>query len=274
MAVEQYKELYESEIGQAFLKAEEVANSANIKTFTNQIGQEMLRKWNPKTFTEQIKSEKTGKIFVKNPYAEIISAEFDKMVVEVFPKEAFLSRRLQNWITKEHNELLIDPHLSSDKYSKKVLEVEFEKNGILDKPNKMDIMREKINYLQKELGRIKQAFTTFKEKNPNEIYESKENLEKWTEYYAGQIAKVNNSIKNGDFSDYDRTNKEGEIYKVGTLEDAKTHKENLENKQHNLVQQLENATNEIVNKQESEIPDYASGNVKQEEVTNLHKPKI
>ncbi len=52
--------------------------------------------------------------------------------------------------------------------------------------------------------------------NPEIAFASKEQLEKWQNHYASQAQKVSQILESGDYSYYDKKDKEGSIVKEGT----------------------------------------------------------
>ena len=246
--------VWDTELGKAFYDAKDRSEQLKMNKVPNQIGEEIIKKWNPKKFTEK-HSNNAGGFYIVNPYAEIISKEFDKMVERVIPANAFISARFQNWINKEHNELIADTKISKDNYLRSILESQRAEN---EKVSSQEIMQGRIGLLQRELNTLEKSFKNFMDNNPQEAFASKETLEKWNAYYKEQQEKVKNRLETGNFSDYDRKNKDNEIVKMGTEADAIRHQEHIAELQ-NKIQSAQNEQSQRVSGEKTEqsaVHDY------------------
>ena len=63
---------------------------------------------------------------------------------------------------------------------------------------------------------------------PEDALASKEELKAWQDYYQAQSKKVEQILESGNYSYYDKTDKEGNVIKEGSEEDALAHKARLD----------------------------------------------
>lgn len=240
-----YEELGQTEFGREMLKSQDRAENLPMNKHTNPIGEEIINSWNP------------YKLQNKFPFALTISNAFEKMIEKTIPNNMILSTRFQNWIIKEKNELMVDSKINRDNYFRE--QTDF-KTGEVVKNNGANLVQKKIEYLLKELDKLEKSFTTHMQNNPDIAFASKEELNKWQQYYEKQLSNVMHNIEVGDFSAYDK--KEGEIIvKSGTEEDALKHADNITGK----IRQVDIANAELearsekvktLNEKSENIPDY------------------
>ncbi|EJC0907044.1 hypothetical protein MX167_001461 [Campylobacter upsaliensis] len=207
-----YEELAQNELGQKMLKAQEKANAATQYYTTNQIGKDSVVAWNP------------YKLLEKNPFAVVIAEAYDEMVKRVIPKDSIISTRFENWINSQKNELMVDSRINNDHYFKN--QTDFS-TGEITKNNGANLVQAKMDFLQKSLNALEKAFNTFLRDRPQDALASKEELNAWQTYYQKQAQKVEQILEKGDFSHYDKKDKDGNIIKEGSEEDAKAHKDRL-----------------------------------------------
>lgn len=215
-----YEELVQSELGQKMLKAQEKANSAKQHYYKNAIGKDSVVAWNPYKLSE------------KNPFAFVIADAFDEMLKRTIPQDSILSTRFENWINSKKNELMVDSRINNDNYFKN--QTDFQ-TGEVTKNNGINLVQAKMDFLQKSLSSLEKAFTTFLREKPNEALASGEELSAWQNYYQSQAQKVDKILESGDYSYYDKKDKDGNTIKAGSEEDAINHKKNLDN----LIKQAE-----------------------------------
>lgn len=208
-----YEELAQSELGKEMLKAQDKANAIKQHYTKNQIGKDSVVVWNP------------YKLLEKNPFALVIAKAYDEMVEKTIPQNVILSTHFENWIGSKKNELMVDSRINNDHYFRELTDFE---TGEVIKNNRIDLVKAKTNFLQKSLNSLEKAFTTFLREKPEEALASKEELKAWQEYYQKQSQKVQEILESGDYSYYDKKDKEGNIIKEGGEEDALKHKQNLD----------------------------------------------
>lgn len=236
-------ELLKTELGKAFVEIKEKQERINVSYRKNEIGENVALQWNPYTLQE------------KFPYANAISNAYDKMIERVIPKEAILSSSFESWINREKNELMINSKINRDDYFKEQKNFQTGET-ILNKGN--DLIVAKIDFLEKELTRLEKAFNTHMEKNADKAFANEETLKKYENYYQNQLQKVNKILESGDFSYYDRKDKEGNVIKSGTQSDAQKHKSNIDN----LIEKIHNAKNKENNSEAENVKDYVGDNLK------------
>lgn len=208
-------EIMQTEMGKDFIEARQKAESLKQHYKTNEIGEQEVIAWNSYKL-------KNG----KSPYAEAIEKAFNKMLEKVIPEDAVLSTRFQNWITKERNTLMVDTKINKDKYFRE--QIDFN-TGIIETNRGNAITQAKMDYLKDKLAILEKSFKKHMADNPEIAFASKEQLEKWQNYYASQAQKVSQILESGDYSYYDKKDKEGSIIKEGTREDALKHQEHIGN---------------------------------------------
>ncbi|TNB61105.1 hypothetical protein [Campylobacter helveticus] len=208
-----YEELAQNELGQKMLKAQEKSNSVTQHYSKNQIGKDSVIAWNP------------YKLLEKNPFAVVVAEAYDEMIKRTIPKDAILSTRFENWITSKKNELMVDSRINNDHYFKN--QTDFA-TGEITKNNGADLVEAKMNFLNKCLTSLEKAFTTFLRDKPEDALASKEELKAWQDYYQAQSKKVEQILESGNYSYYDKTDKEGNVIKEGSEEDALAHKARLD----------------------------------------------
>ena len=237
-------ELMKTDLGKAFVEAREKADRTIMSYRKNEIGEDVVVAYNP------------YKLAKKYPYANIIAKEFDKMVEKTIPKNAILSSQFESWITREKNDLMVDSRINKSNYFKSFNTGEIdEKNSI----SRNDILKAQMDLLSKEIKRVEKAFTTFITNNAENAFANKEALEKYSEYYSSQLQKVNQRLESGDFSAYDKKDRDGNVIEQGTLDDAKEHKSNIDN----LISKVNDAK-ELQNKKETKteaVEDYVGNNM-------------
>lgn len=238
-------ELVQTKLGKAFVEAKERAERLNQHYKENEIGEQEIVSWNP------------YKLRQKNPYAEIIADTFDEMIKTTIPEDAVISTRFQNWITREKNELMVDSKINKDAYFKE--QINFETGEVIE--NRANaIIKEKIKYLNEQLSILQKSFITHMKKNPEIAFASKEQLEKWNEYYNKQAEKVNQILESGDYSYYDKKDKSGNVIESGTQKHAQEHFINIENASSKineaLERQAERAKNKDVQAEHNHQTDY------------------
>lgn len=241
-----FTELMQTELGKDMLKSQEKANQIPMNKHTNQIGEEIFNSWNPYKLQE------------KFPFAVAISKAYDQMIENTIPKDAILSTRFQNWIIKEKNELMVDSKINRDSYFRQ--QTSFE-TGEVYRNYGANLVEAKIEYLEKELEKLGKSFKTHMENNPEIAFASKDELNKWQNYYNEKLKIIKESIELGNFSAYDK--KDGEnVVSIGTKEDAQKHEINMQSKIQQVdaaMAQLElrEAKKELSEKVETQdIPDY------------------
>ena len=204
-------ELLSTDLGKAFLEVHKKSQDAKRYYRENEIGeQEVIR------FNEYKAKTKY------NPYAMEIANAFDKMVSKVIPENVVLSTQFKNWINSERNNLLTDSKISRDSY----FNMNYETGEVGNKDNRM--VKDKVDYLNKELGRLEKSFTTFLKDKPQEALANEQALQKWQTYYAERMQFVNKALETRDFSSYDKKDKEGNVIQVGSEQDALKHRGNIE----------------------------------------------
>lgn len=207
-------EILSTELGKEFLAIKQQEDRVKQFYRTNEIGQPEAIEWN------------SFKLKAKNPYAEAIAKAYDRMIDETIPKDAVLSTRFTNWIVSEKNNLMVDSKINRDDYFKERMDFE---TGIVTENRGNDLVKAKIDYLQKRLDILSKSFQTHMNNNAEVAFAQQEELGKWQSYYQKQNEKVEAVLKSGDFKSYNRTDKDGNIVKFGSETDAKTHQENLAN---------------------------------------------
>ena len=103
---------------------------------------------------------------------------------------------------------------------------------------------------------------------PEIAYASEEELGKWQNYYNAQKQKVEERLKSGDFSSYNKTDKQGNIIKEGTLDDAVSHNQNIDNLISQVQQAREEQANRVNSTKEPEI-DYVG-----DALENTHRNRM
>ncbi|MBX7491272.1 hypothetical protein [Helicobacter turcicus] len=249
-------ELMQTELGKAFVEARQKAESAKQHYKTNEIGEQEVVAWNPYKLVE------------KNKYAKVIAESFDKMIQETIPQDVVLSTRFQNWITKTKNELMTNSVINKDNYFKR--QMDFNTGEVFENRSNA-ILEKQMEHLEKQLSVLQKSFKKHMAENPEIAFASKEQLEKWQNYYASQAQKVNQILENGDYSYYDKKDKEGNVIHAGTQEDAKKHQEHLSN----LTSKIDNAIAEQetrVNQESPKAPepDYV-GDALENQQRQIHK---
>ncbi|EAI7269803.1 hypothetical protein B0619_07550 [Campylobacter lari] len=219
------KALYESELGQSMLKAQEASQQATMSKVKNEIGKDVIIAWNPFTLK------------TKYPFAEAISKEFNKMLDNTIPKNTLVSSRFQSWINKERNELMIDSKINRDEYFKQ--QIDFNSGEVVENKG-LALVQAKLEYLNKQLSKTQKAFITHMQNNSNLAFADKEECEAWKSYYMSKQNEVQNFIERNDFSHYNIVDKDGNIKKEGNIEDVQEHQKNLQAK----IEQVELAQQE------------------------------
>ena len=249
-------EIMQTEMGKDFVNARAKAESLKQHYKTNEIGENEVIAWSSYKL-------KNG----KSPYAEAIEKAFNQMLKRVIPEDAVLSTRFQNWITKERNELMVDTKINKDNYFKE--QIDF-KTGEIESNMGNALIQAKMDYLKDKLAIFEKSFKKHMSENPEIAFASKEQLEKWQTYYASQAQKVNQILESGDYSYYDKKDKEGNVIKEGTQEDALRHQEhigNLMNKIDGAQAEQENRVNNTQPQQTEAQMDYVGDALEQ------NKPK-
>ncbi len=249
-------EIMQTEMGKDFVEARQKAESLEQHYKENEIGEQEVIAWNSYKL-------KNG----KSPYAEAIEKAFNKMLERVIPEDAILSTRFQNWITKERNTLMVDTKINKDKYFREQVDYE---TGIITTNLGNALIQAKMDYLNNKLAILEKSFKKHMADNPEIAFASKEQLEKWQNYYASQAQKVNQILESGDYSYYDKKDKEGNVIKEGTEEDALRHQEhigNLMNKIDGAQAEQENRVNNTQPQQTEAQMDYVGDALEQ------NKPK-
>lgn len=241
-------ELMSTELGKAFVEAREKANRTNVSYRKNEIGEDVVVAFNP------------YKLSKKYPYANIIAKEFDKMVEKTIPQNEVLSAQFESWINHEKNDLMVDSRINKSNYFKSFNTGEVSgKNSM----NSNDVLKAQMDLLSQEIKKVEKAFTTFMTNSAEKAFANKETLEKYSEYYKSQLEKVNQRLEKGDFSAYDKKDKDGNVVEQGTLNDAKEHKTNIDN----LISKVSEAK-ERQNQKETSVgvaeatEDYVGDNMK------------
>ncbi len=206
-------ELLKTELGKAFLEAKQKDDRAKMFYKKNEIGEDVVIQWNP------------YKKLDENPYAIVVANAFDEMIKKTIPQDAVLSTSFQNWINRTKNELIVDSKIARDDYFK--AQTNFE-TGEYTENKGNDLLKAKMDYLEMTLSRFQKAFTTHMERNADKAFADEATLEKFKAYYIQQSEKVNERLEKGDFSAYDRKDKEGNVIKAGSEEDAQQHKSNID----------------------------------------------
>lgn len=214
-------ELIQSELGKNFVEAKQRAERKNMSYRENEIGESVVVAYNPYTLKNQ--RNKFGEL--KFPYAEVISKAFDNMLKEIIPQEAIISSSFQSWINREKNELMLDSRINNDAYLKE--QINFE-TGEVNTNYGNALILAKMELLNKLLVQKLKAFRTHMSKNPDKAFADEEALQKYSEYYKNQANKVSKMLESGDFSYYDKKDKEGNVVQKGTQEDALKHQNNLQ----------------------------------------------
>ncbi|ECK2550104.1 hypothetical protein FQW77_08490 [Campylobacter jejuni] len=245
----QYEALNASELGKKVLKAQDKISQIEMTKVKNEIGIEIIPAWN------------AFKLKEKYPFAEIVDEEFNKMLKDVIPEKAMLSSRFTSWINRERNELLVDSKLNADHYFKK--QTNFT-TGEINTFSPPEVAQMKIDYLEKNIDKIKKAFQTFINTNKEKAFADESECKAWKEYYAKQVEKVNNFLNNEDFSYYNKKDKDGNIKKEGTREDAEQHQRNL----NELISQVDENINEATLRQQNTFQPLAEN-----EFNDLPEPK-
>lgn len=207
-------ELMQSELGKAFVDARQKAERIKMHTRPNVIGEDVVIQFNP---FNQVQKGHT--------YAQVISDAFDKMIERTIPKDAILSAQFESWINRERNELMIDSRLNKDNYFKS--QTDFA-TGEITENTRNDILLAKMNLLNDSLDRLSRAFTTFMEKNAEKAFANEDTLKKYEEYYSKQLQEVQRRIESGDYTAYNKTDKDGAVISQGSQEDAVRHKQNID----------------------------------------------
>lgn len=218
-------ELLKTELGKAFLEAKQQNDRTNQFYKKNEIGDDVVVEWNP------------FKKLKQNPYAVVVANAYDEMVKNTIPQDAILSTSFQNWITRTKNELIVDSKIARDDYFKE--QTNFETGEVFENRSN-DLLKAKMDYLEKQLSYISKAFKTHMERNADKAFADEETLGKYKDYYAKQAQKVSERLERGDFSAYDVKDKEGKVLKAGSEEDAQKHKSNIDA----LLSEVENAQKE------------------------------
>lgn len=208
-------ELLQNERTKGFLEVSQKLDSVKNYYSKNAIDEEVVVRWNEFNQKE------------KNPYAQVIAKEFDKMVENIIPKDKIISARFESWINKERNELIVDSKLNSDNYFKSWTDFE---TGRVFTRNKNEIIEAKGNYLGQELNRLEKSFVTHMQKSPEIAFADEKTLEKWANYYDKKQVEVRSFLEQSDYSSYDKKDKNDNIIKVGTEEDAVSHLQNIESR--------------------------------------------
>lgn len=215
-------ELIQDELGKNFVEAKQRADRKNMSYRENEIGEKIIVAYNPYT----LKNQRNDSGQLKYPYAEAVFNAFNKMLKDTIPENAILSAKFQSWINRERNELMIDSKINKDDYFK--MQTDFE-TGEIEINRGNALIQAKMDFLNKNLERISKAFKTHMEKNSQEAFANEETLQKFAEYYKDKAQKVVKILESGDFSAYDRKDKEGNIAQKGTQEDALQHQNNIGN---------------------------------------------
>ncbi len=246
-------ELIQTELGKAFVEAKQKSDRINMSYRKNEIGEDVVIEYNP------------YKLLDKHPYAEVISEEYDKMIERVIPKDAILSASFQSWINREKNELMVDSRINRDEYFKE--QTNFE-TGEITQNRGNDLLVAKIEFLNKMLTRLEKAFTTHMKNNSDKAFADAETLEKYERHYQGQLQKVNAMLESGNFSYYDKKDKDGNVIEEGTQEDAQKHKGNIDN----LMSKVEKAKEQQKEQeatQSSTQEDFVGDNI-----SKLNRPRM
>lgn len=156
------------------------------------------------------------------------------MIERTIPENVVLSTRFQNWIIKEKNELMVDTRINKDDYFRE--QIDF-KTGIITHNRGNAILQAKMDYVENKLAILEKSFKKHMQDNPQIAFASKEELEKWQNYYNAQKEKTTQALESGDFSYYDQKDKDGNIIQMGTEQDALKHQESLDN----LINKVDNA---------------------------------
>ncbi|EPE7038003.1 hypothetical protein ACSL7O_001630 [Campylobacter jejuni] len=250
---EAYNKLISSDLGQAMLKAQEKTDQINMSKYTNEIGKEIFIPWNPYNLNSKYK------------FSIVVADAFDEMIKEVIPKDTIISSQFQSWINKEKNELMVDSKLNRDQYFKE--QIDFE-TGEVYQNSGFSLVNAKMNYLEKSIEKLKKAFTTFLNNNPEKALANNEECKAWKAYYEARNQEVSNYIQNNDFSYYNTTDKEGKILEEGTQEKALEHQNHIQNKINAVDKAQAEAESRMQEKAENQNELFSS-----DEVKDLRKQK-
>lgn len=120
------------------------------------------------------------------------------------------------------------------------------------------LVREKV--MSEMLDTVQKAFETYMKNHADILKPSAETLEQYRKVYSETIAKINEKIEKGDYSEYDHKNKKGDFVK-GNEEDAKKHIENIHNKMAAIDKAIA-ATNAMDKKENAPMnPDIANADL-------------
>lgn len=258
-------DLLKTELGKEFVEARERADRKNMSYRENEIGESVIVAYNPYT----LKNQRDGYGQLKFPYAEVISKAFDKMIKETIPENAILSAQFQSWINRERNELMLNSKINRDDYFKE--QTNF-KTGEVTENYRNDLIEVKMDYLKQQLDIKQKAFRTFMTNSAEKAFANEETLQKYQEYYSSQAEKVSNILKSGDFSFYDKKDKEGNIIKEGTQEDALQHQSNIGAMMDKLDKAQAEQSERVTQSHQNETPDYV-GNTLENSQKNFQRYK-
>lgn len=172
-----YQSLMQDELARSMLNTQQEMNKAKIGMVENPIGEMVYKKWNANTLKD------------KYPFAPLIEKEFNKMLKEVIPEGTVLSSRMDSWITKERNHLMVDSRINQNHYFKKNIDFE---TGETSQNNQIEIVEKKLELLKKEINSFRKALETTKTQKPEIFYPSQEELNKWGEYYQKRLDEIKN----------------------------------------------------------------------------------
>lgn len=243
-------DLIKSDLGKEFVQARERAERKNMSYTQNEIGEQVTIAYNPYT----LKNQRNDYGQLRFPYAEVVFNSFNKMLKEVIPENAVLSAKFESWINRLRNELMIDSRINKDDYFKE--QTDF-KTGEISINRGNSLIQAKMDFLNKNLERIAKAFKTHMQKNPEEAFANEETLQKFAQYYKDKAQKVSKILESGDYSSYDKKDKEGNITERGTEQDALQHQANIENALDKIEKaQAEQSARVSQNQVQSNEPDY------------------
>lgn len=243
-------ELMNTNLGKAFVEAKQKADRINMSYRKNEIGEDIVVEYNPYALSSQ--RDKNGRL--KFPYAEAIAEAYDEMIEQIIPKDAILSASFQSWINREKNQLMLDSRINRDEYFKS--QTDFETGEITENRGN-NLLVAKMEFLEKMLIRVGKGFVTHMRNNADKAFADEETLKKYEAHYQGRLQEVNERLESGNFSYYDKKDKDGNIIKEGTQEDALRHKSNIDN----LMYSVENAKKEREQTAQSFTEDFVGDNL-------------
>lgn len=159
---------------------------------------------------------------------------FDEKILKNIPfdfsNEFDTSIEFRNFANGQKNRFMregmpkFDGKLASYKYLSKVSE-----NAGLDN-NNIDQNMAKAKVITEMLESIQKSFETYMKNHADTLKPSIKTLEQYRTIYTEALAKIAEKIEKGDYSEWNKKDKDGNVYKKGEKADAERHATNIEKK--------------------------------------------